>query len=451
MLQRCCAIAILILAASAFLGCEEGGIEGVSLGGGSGGPPLKPGPPPITRFFVEALSPTIVRFDWSYESGYAFDKMAVERRNESGEWQVIGETLSGYADYPLKPNTEYEYRIRSFGGEGLSYGASAYSQPAKVKTFPNDGIWKEIDFTDRKYNPNIPYAFHSFQDAAFVDEQVGVAVGTGIFRTTDGGLTWIRILGETDLFLDAVDFESGGFGVVGGVGKAFITNDGGASWSRQEMSSFESIQAVQIISTDVIYMVAHGHFAQGDGISSTRGIFLKSLNGGRNWLRNDSLLTPARFSSSLFHDVYFITAETGFLVGYNGAKPVILGTTDGGAIWKDVSPIPSVNGVGYPKIHFFDEDNGIASFGTHLFMTADQGQTWQAHGAIPDGQNWSFLNSQNVGFMVGSGRIWRTNNRGISWQAETVPSINLLLGVAFAGSKRVVAVGSFGTILIRDL
>jgi hypothetical protein len=93
--------------------------------------------PPLTapsQLDATALSTTQIRLRWQDDAGTE-DGFRVERCTGTGcaaftQVAVVGHDVTGYVDGGLARNTAYTYRVRAFGGGGVS----AYSNTATAKT-----------------------------------------------------------------------------------------------------------------------------------------------------------------------------------------------------------------------------------------------------------------------------------------------------------------------------
>ena len=128
--------------------------------------------------------------------------------------------------------------------------------------------------------------------------------GGGVFKTTDGGYTWlpsgekyfggtIGAIGVAESSPDVVYVGTGEWGIRGNVSAGtgvWKTTDGGATWSHMGLEKAGQISRVRVnpANPDVVYTAVQGHAY---GPSADRGVF-KSTDGGKTWrkvlFRNDS-------------------------------------------------------------------------------------------------------------------------------------------------------------------
>ncbi|HEX8148919.1 MAG TPA: YCF48-related protein [Pyrinomonadaceae bacterium] len=208
-----------------------------------------------------------------------------------------------------------------------------------------------------------------------------------LLKTADGGASWSRVEvtrgADVDLKLAGLRFADREHGwVYGEMGALFFTGDGGKSWSRQRVPTRHLLLGAS-------FLDAQTGWLSGGGMT-----LLKTSDGGATW-RAGTVFLPAgvgaegqpnvsgRGQSELGGDgprvvggrrlnaVWFATPERGWAVGGEG---VILSTADGGRTWRR-----QASGVGEDlyDVKFFDEAEGWAvGRGGAMLHTADGGRTW---------------------------------------------------------------------------
>ena len=156
------------------------------------------------------------------------------------------------------------------------------------------------------------------------------------FRTTDGGTTWLYNPSTTLAgFLRAVSFVSADTAIAVGdfmnptaptFGVTVLkTTDGGASWSRQSLLGRFGypVYLYGISYVDPFTATAVGFDRQ----FTPHGLILRTVNGGANWMIQQSGTTESLVGVS------FIDADNGLVVGGG----TILHTSNGGATWPSQS------------------------------------------------------------------------------------------------------------------
>jgi len=152
--------------------------------------------------------------------------------------------------------------------------------------------------------------------------------------------------------------------------------------------------------------------------SEYKGAFVKSTNGGLNWVRGCAFDTLAGYVM----DIHFFDANTGYaLIDSNSyGRTRFYKTTNGGANWNFVSRIDTAM---VESMHFFDMNTGVAngfSWGGRIYRTTNAGLNWSVTVMPSQVDCMTFLNS-TTGIAIGlkenvsGSNIYRTTNGGINW------------------------------------
>jgi photosystem II stability/assembly factor-like uncharacterized protein len=155
-------------------------------------------------------------------------------------------------------------------------------------------------------------------------------------------------------------------------------------------------------------------------------------------------------------DIDFADSQNGWIASITNS---IFHTTDGGANWYDLEPIPSVN---YFAIDFVSTQEGWAggNFG-QIRYTTDAGSTWVDQNSTVDGYLWDmFFIDEDHGWIAG-GRpegfpgpdptryILYTSNGGNTWTAQLYENDEFALhGIHFLDLNLGYAVGEAGAIFM---
>jgi len=122
----------------------------------------------------------------------------------------------------------------------------------------------------------------------FKDENIGWAAGLKMYKTTDAGVNWFEITRPSAYGVTGIYFYNELMGWAGGFEGLFYTNDGGATWSKQDEARVESISF-----TDQNHGWAVGSM---DGFYgyNTKAI-LRTTNGGATSVDEDKDLFPSNY------------------------------------------------------------------------------------------------------------------------------------------------------------
>ncbi|MCI0450252.1 MAG: YCF48-related protein [Chlorobi bacterium] len=275
------------------------------------------------------------------------------------------------------------------------------------------------------------------RDVYFINPDTGFVCGeNGIVRMTqNGGSSWFNTqnLGigswtNSIFFINSVT----GF-IVGSASPGFPiirkTVFGGFAWN------------VVFYATGTINNLHSVHFPDpftGYAVGSN-GAILKTTNAGSNWFTQ----TSGFFDD--FNSVFFTSAMSGVIVGYNK----ILLTTNGGDNWTSQTVSYNLKSVYFisPAIGFASGTSGSSGI---LLETQNGGSSWmtQTFGAPVYELNAMFFTSSSVGYAVGGAAvILKTVNGGANWSPQVSGVGNWLRSVYFVDASTGFVVGTSGTVL----
>jgi len=224
-----------------------------------------------------------------------------------------------YASMQLQSETLEQFSVNDttftiIGQTVLNTGSSPTKYP----------LWKTTN-GGQSWNPIKGNFITSIKDISFVDEQTGFLVTDveGVFKTLDGGDSWLRIFGSRI----EVSVTKGSSGSV----------------------SFAYPKEVCFYDQD------HGFIYT---VGLAKNLFLFTNDGGLNW----------DFRYLDFRGENYIFPENGNNIGYATNAMEIAKTTDGGLTWNRVVPA-SISST----FSFVDASNGVYSNNQQLFKTVDGG------------------------------------------------------------------------------
>lgn len=266
--------------------------------------------------------------------------------------------------------------------------------------------------------------------------------------------SWELVRSQTDdLTYREISFANKNVGwIVGDEGTILKTSNGGSTWQAQNSGVSAKLWGISAISQDIVL------------ICGTNGTLIKTTNGGSTW----QILMQGDTLDGILIDIAFVNENVGWLSNNNGS---ILKTEDGGNTWG----LSKKHSSGGSWIFAFDE---LTQYHVHgkLFRTFDGGTTWDSlsilkptnymstgasfpdkdHGFVSmmngtggmwieeypivitsdGGQSWvesPYLDMGNGGFMstwfvdahigwvAGSGDVFRTDDGGESFTKEIIP------------------------------
>ncbi|MDQ3194108.1 MAG: hypothetical protein M3P82_03810, partial [Bacteroidota bacterium] len=260
-----------------------------------------------------------------------------------------------------------------------------------LRTSNSGSTWEEI--------PTVQ-SISEIRDFYFVNQTTGFAVGTYaccyplyethepvILKTTDSGNNWNEIYRENNpanpkiltstMFVNELTgyVTAGYFGF--GNNYLFRSTDGGTTWIE-----FSNILVNQF-PFDIFFL------NETKGISSLYRSLMKTDNGGFNWSEASDLVYN-------FYDIFFLNNSTGYITGgelnfggSSGGRSIILKTTDSGNNWNESLNLSGRKYNLLSSIHFPSQNIGY-SVGTYypgypegdtvslIFKTTNEGLSWGA-------------------------------------------------------------------------
>lgn len=242
---------------------------------------------------------------------------------------------------------------------------------------------------------------HPILDIDVVNENISYAViGTDIFKSSDGGNTWITINGPGVPFLRRVDFIADGIGFLAAGNKIFKTTDDGQNW--EDTTSTNTVHSLHFIDQQT------GLYSD---LSSNNQRTYRTTDGGNTWNLVDNLV---------FEKIVFPTST----IGYAVAKPVpgdpfqsknIYKTLDGGETWTENYDSSFSNNLN--SLYFIDENFGYAAGANGFILkTLNGGISWQqlSNGSLGTPNIFDILYLDGKLYIT-SGSSYFTSTNETSW------------------------------------
>ena len=237
----------------------------------------------------------------------------------------------------------------------------------------------------------------------FLNQSTGYTCGVkGLDKTTDGGISWISLNAPLNSYLDMSVLNTDSIWLVSSnslTGGVFRTTNGGLSWQQQLGLGSQNPSRIYMYNERIGFITKD--------ISYVR----KTTNGGINW----TLIV----SNDGFNDIYFADSLTGWKCSSFGMKK----TTDGGLNWvTQTLPSGGIISVSFIyKFSNINRDTiwGTGGYVTYpnnqirgiLYRTTNGGDNWLYQ--IPDTSihisSYSFINFVNGRI----GWVYRNSSTGI--------------------------------------
>jgi len=243
--------------------------------------------------------------------------------------------------------------------------------------------------------------------------------GGGVFKTTDGGITWapvtdkyfggtIGAIGVSESNPDIVYVGAGEYPIRGNVSHGdgvWRTSDGGKTWMSLGLADTRQISRVRVNPTnpDVVYVGALGHVF---GPNAERGVY-KTTDGGKTWrkilYRNDStgvtdlVLDPN--NPEIIYAAFWQAWRTPWQLVSGGAGSGIFKSTDGGEHWTELTRNP-----GLPHGVIGNIGLAISPASAPLTGSASEGSRARASSNIV----WAIIEAD-------SGGVFRSADGGATW------------------------------------
>jgi photosystem II stability/assembly factor-like uncharacterized protein len=278
------------------------------------------------------------------------------------------------------------------------------------------GFFVKAEAVINKVEPKAVERRDNFFSVAAPSDNVAWAAGSGgkVVRTDDGGATWHRQNTPVSDNLQGVAAWDAQHAVAAGNhGTLLYTADGGSKWMQAKAPHSDNPNKLFRVRIFDGVAWAVGEF----------GALLRSDDRGATWTR----VLPEK--DRAWNDVFFI-GDTGWIVGEFGS---VMRSTDRGVTWEDV---PTSNKVSLMGVDFRDPLNGVAVGLTGTVMTsADGGVTWtdvtpptREHllDVMWDAERWVAVGDKGV--MVTSNadaRDWtagRVSDGDVSWRTQITRS-----------------------------
>jgi photosystem II stability/assembly factor-like uncharacterized protein len=324
----------------------------------------------------------------------------VWRSNDYGRtWNPIfdgqpSQSIGAIAVSPSDPNVIYVASGEGLQRPDLSVGNGIYKSTDGGKT------WTHLGLRDGQQIPALAIDPHDSNRifAAVLGHPYGANPERGIFRSTDGGATWQKVLykdqntGGSDVVIDPSNpnivyaslwqsrlgpwEDNNAF--AGTEGGLFKSSDGGSNWTKLSKGLPDDLVQINvaIAPSEPARLYATLSTTKPSGYASGKGLgFYRSDNGGESWTQITNDPRPAMKIGGGDLPVPQVDPKNPDVVYV--ASIVTVRSTDGGKTWSSIRGAPG--GDDYQNLWINPENPKI------ILLVADQGALVSVNG----GETWS--------------------------------------------------------------
>ena len=271
------------------------------------------------------------------------------------------------------------------------------------------------------------------------NHQRALGYGDGVYKSIDGGKSWKNMGLKESRQIGGIEIDPRNSNIVfvaaegsawgpGGDRGLYRTTDGGESWEKVlEISENTGINNVLIdpVNPDIMYATSeqrrrHVHTKIGGGPESA---VYRSSDGGLNWTKSMKGLPSVDIGgigiavSPADHNVVYLIVEAA------EGKGGFFRSSDRGASWNKMSDYHS-SGQYYNEIYCDPTDvNKVFSMETYSKITLDGGKSWKNIGIdnkhVDDHALWIDPQNTNHYIIGGDGGVYETFDDGGAWQFKT--------------------------------
>ncbi|MHB2148070.1 YCF48-related protein [Calditrichota bacterium LG25] len=304
--------------------------------------------------------------------------------------------------------------------------------------FARDGQWFKTTDGGVSYTPLLGWPNVDFKGLAIspANTILSVCFKGDATISTDGGYNWTypdNLLVGARSTLYTADFANENLALVGGYkGVLYRSTDGGLTWQEVPNPMYDdgkSIYVVRFVDENLV-------FAAG-----SKGYIMKSEDGGQTWT------LVGNSETSTVYDIWPVASKQ-ILAGCSSGKLLVSTATLDSFYLKYDYGLMNLR-----EIEFKGDHGVVVGTKGYIFHTTTANwDTLQEVFVEPDGDDFfgvAFVNDTLVYAVGEKGKIYYSNDAGLTWQKDDSVTIENLERVEYADGK-LWAVGANGVILKKD-
>jgi photosystem II stability/assembly factor-like uncharacterized protein len=270
------------------------------------------------------------------------------------------------------------------------------------------------------------------------DQDLNPEVKAYFMTTTDGGVNWKKganifdpsIRAYQSFFMSSIN---NGF-LTGDSGKIFKTTDGGLTWIKKSTNTLSKINGVHLMDNTV-------------GFACGKNVTLKTINGGETWTPKIQIFDVKNIYAKGLNELFIVSEE----ISSGDHTFKLRRSTDDGASWTVLVEITLDDIIYRSKIKFIDSNYGFLLIDNKVWKTIDGGSNWSLLNIqnIFQVNDIHFFDGSN-GYIVGDkGEIIKTSNGGANWESLNDKAVTnfgdiFFRDIAFSNPNRGAIVGDSG-------
>lgn len=308
----------------------------------------------------------------------------------------------------------------SFVSEDIGF-LTSFSNP-----YSFNGVWKTTDGALTWQSFNIPWT--SFQLWRFISPSTGFCeTNVALFRTSNTGVSWDTI--QKSAYVDQIYFTNSNTGFYSGYRGVYKTTNSGINFFSILNRSSEG-SGVSSYDGNIIFT------------SSDAGVIRKSSNSGLNW----NTISKKWDLGYSFIDIYLNNSGKGYIFNDHGA---ILKTENFGNNWS-LDTTSLTRAIGVKSASFINQDTGYILFQyfnsnrSGILRTRDGCNSFDTIPVIYENSYYQnvdkiFMYSKDIGIYSSNRNIYYTSNGGNNWNLAipSAPTDYFIWGFSIASGDTV--------------